>query len=327
MKKPDGQAILSALFAALALSILAAGIFFLESRRTPGKGVDPPSGQGSPAEPPTSSAPRIAVLVGDPDRHFDADYTLLARTLAEAGMPAAEISLGAPIPADTDLLLVLGGHGLGLGDTDRIKGFRASGGAVFMALKGVDVSTGDTLAARALPEAPVDGFLAGAGISVERGLVLDRAAVPAPFQAAGEQDARLYPYHHWFSVDATIPSGKASIPLRFFWPSALRVEPQVRGAAVVARAGPGARMMKGEYLLDPPGSLEWFGSGRGTGAASAPLAVVLPRDALSGLGPLFVSGSADIAGDLVLETEAGANMDFLLATIRIMAGGLSAPAP
>lgn len=322
-------------FLALALVLAAAGAWLL-SRPPAGRAARQPANSGgtasgtgtagstdttNPGASASAGAVRgvLSLLVADPHRSLEADYHLFAEIARETGWNVLTIQPGQAIPPGSTVLAIFGGALLSSGDAARIADYRAAGGGLLIMAGGVDILAAERLSAQ--PRAPdaLDRLLAGSGVSIERSLVLDAAALPAPFESAPGGGPSIHAYHHWFSASGGTGQGASAQAARLFWPSPVRAG---TGADTILRASASARIMDAGWTLDPPDVARWFAAGRGRSAPETALGVALET---RGSGRLAVIGSVDFVSSLIEDTGSRANPEFALRILDWLSRARTSP--
>ena len=175
----------------------------------------------------------IGILVGDAGRSAQNDFATLFATLS-ADFSVRPVPPGEDIPDDLDLLFVIGGVDLDEFDLFPIDQYLMRGGRALFAVEGAYVDFARGLAGSLLPEdQPILSMLAGYGVEVRRGFVLDRYSqnFRVPRQILGQimwEVLDRYPY--WVTVSGQFASRDNPITARFegldlYWPSPLRPDP------------------------------------------------------------------------------------------------------
>lgn len=293
-----------------------------------------------------------AVLVGDEGKSWQNDYQNLAQALQASGWQAIPVNPGDAVPAGASVLLVLGNSGLDDYAAYRVDSWLASGGATFMAVRGVDVDASQGLYAAPLRQDALLRSLEAYGVSVGRKLVLDVSARTLPFQeqsAGGGQGVRYLRYPHWIVVrgedtDRTSPMTSSFGGLDLMWPSPLELKAPA-GVAVtpLARTTGKAWLQTKDFAIAPEEDLRYAEeqpatTGQYTLAAS--LVGVLPmayagkappiREGAQALPPLpaqakasrlVVVGSADFPSDIMNFTESLYNASFASNAVEWAAWG------
>lgn len=178
--------------------------------------------------------PVAALLVGDSGRSLETDFQGLSAALGRSGYATREQAPGSPVDSDASVLFVLGVDALDAAAAAAIDAYLRSGGAVFMAARGVVVDPADDLAATAIGSNAALDLLAAYGVTIRRELALDERALSVPYQTAGDTGAaeiRYVEYPHWIAVDGRYVSATHPLTGRFggldlFWPSPVELEPR-----------------------------------------------------------------------------------------------------
>ncbi len=290
----------------------------------------------------------IGILLGDQGRNLQQEFTNLYRTLSE-DFRIEEVPAGQDVPADVDVLLVIGNQDLKEFDLFPVDQYLMKGGRALFAVEGVKVDLMRGLFATRLPNNPTLDMLETYGVRVKRELVLDKYCqnFRLPTQVLGQvmwQIMEKYPY--WITVAGQFVAKDNPITARFngldlYWPSPL--EPVAKGntqAEVLASTTPegwtaseepfdtyprGGPLLlaqphenKGRYplVVSLRGEISSYFKGR-----SIPTREGEKRDWKNIVeqakdSRIIVVGDADFASDLLQFTEATYNMDFLANTIQ-----------
>ncbi len=175
---------------------------------------------------------RIAeVLVGDPDKTWSNNYTLLAKAMKSAGWEVRERQAGELIGADVSLLLVLGNSGLDDFDLYPVSEYLQRGGSAILGFKGVNVNAQYGLFALPIDEPASFDLLSAYGVRIPKELVYDEACLTLPIQVQspyGGAMMSLVSYNPWVTVLEPNVSKKNPVTSSFmgldlFWPSPLEL--------------------------------------------------------------------------------------------------------
>jgi gliding-associated putative ABC transporter substrate-binding component GldG len=288
----------------------------------------------------------VGIVVGDATRSVSSNYATLSNFLS-ADFTVRELSRGEDIPADVDVLFVLGDYDLQPFDLFPIDQFIMRGGKVLFAVEGMRMDLQRGLNPEKLGPSPLLDMLAGYGVRVKEELVLDRSCrnFRLPTSVLGGimwQVLGKYPY--WVTVSGQSVSRESPVMAHFqgldlYWASPL--EPLSRegvSAEVLAQSSPqGWTQAEGPFQTDPQTAAVLL-SGSHEGAGRYPLAIalqgrfasyfkgraiptregekrdwreVLEASPASQPSRLVVVGDADFASEIYQYSDAGYNMDFL----------------
>jgi gliding-associated putative ABC transporter substrate-binding component GldG len=244
---------------------------------------------------------RLTLLVGRDGRSVEADYRLLRRTLEQHfTVQIANSAADTEIPAETDVLVLLGGADLESALLRRIEEYLHGGGGLLVLTEGVEVQTEEGLAADPQTETPFSRMMERYGVGVQRALVLDEynRDFRIPHRTGGGTAwESLGPYPYWLSIREASVSAEHPITARFpgldmLWASPLRL---AAGEGVesheLIHSSTRAWTEMGDFSLQP----EAEGAGEpeeGTERQRYLLAAVL-----EGTFPRYFTGSPDAAGD------------------------------
>jgi len=157
----------------------------------------------------TDSERWIAVIVGDRFRQWE-DFKYLDMTLTNAGYRVRQIYPGAEIPDNTPALFVLGGaEDLDEWALYRIDRYIQMGGKVLFAVKGVNLDI-NTLEARHQQDQGLLDMIGSYGVTIRPELALDQNALTLQYQTAnpyGGIQYRIVRYPLWIGVQ----SGNANL--------------------------------------------------------------------------------------------------------------------
>jgi ABC-type uncharacterized transport system involved in gliding motility auxiliary subunit len=281
----------------------------------------------------------LGVLVGRPDKSFGRDYENLRSGLSRE-YRLRQYAPGERVPPEVDVLLVLGGTGLGAAELAPVDRYLMDGGKVIFAVKGLRVETTRYLGAEPAGASALLDMLETYGVRVRREMVLDTAArdYRLPQQdASGHiswEDLGRYP--PWVSVRAPDVSPGNPITAAFpgldlLWPSPLDPldVPGVR-AEPLARSTQSAWLLREPFLIDPfrvsqsgsgqPGprnqqvlALALSGSFPSSSAAAGVRTRSLPTR-------MVVIGDDDFASDLMQFSDSLYNVIFLENAVLWLSG-------
>jgi ABC-2 type transport system permease protein len=290
----------------------------------------------------------IGILFGDQGRNLKQDFSNLNHALS-GDFRIEEVSAGQDVPADVDVLLVIGNQDLKDFDLFPVDQYLMKGGRALFAVEGVRVDLMRGIFATKMGPNPTLDMLESYGVKVKQELVLDKYCqnFRLPTQVLGQvmwQIMEKYPY--WITVAGQDVARDNPITARFngldlYWASPL--EPVAKGgtqAEVLATTTPegwtadqepfdtyprGGPLLlaqphenKGRYplVVSLRGELSSYFKGK-----SIPSREGEKRDwknVVEGTkdSRIVVVGDADFATDLLQFTEATYNMDFLANTIQ-----------
>lgn len=201
----------------------------------------------------------VGVLVGDPSKSLQRDFTMLTGQLG-LSFRVKEIAVGEAVPSAIRVLVVIDGTGLTAGQVDPIARFVARGGHVLFALKGLRVATDRDLSAAPVGASPLLDLLAAYGVEVGREMVLDQSSrdyrLPqVVFGTLTWQVIGRYP--EWVAILPQDVAPSNPVTRRFpgldlLWPTSLKIRP-VAGvtAEPLMTSSPSAWLMPPPYLTNP----------------------------------------------------------------------------
>jgi ABC-2 type transport system permease protein len=290
----------------------------------------------------------VGILFGDQGRNLQQEYVNLQRTLSD-DFRIEEVPAGQDVPADVDVLLVIGNQDLKEFDLFPVDQYLMKGGRALFAVEGVKVDLMRGLFATKMGPNPTLDMLESYGVKVKQELVLDKYCqnFRLPTQVLGQvmwQIMEKYPY--WITVAGQDVARDNPITARFngldlYWASPL--EPVAKGGTeeqVLATTTPegwtanqepfdtyprgGPLLMaqphenKGRYplVVSLRGEIASYFKGK-----SIPTREGEKRDWKNIVestkdSRIIVVGDADFLSDLLQFTEAGYNMDFLANTAQ-----------
>ncbi len=288
-----------------------------------------------------NSPATVGILVGDPTKRLDKDYSMLDEQLG-LSFTVREFRPGETIPLEVPVLVVLGGTGLTARQLVPVDQFIMSGGHVLFAVKGLRVETTRRLNAVVVGSSPLLAMLESYGVKVGREMVLDRSArdyrLPQ-FVFGSIKWMVLGKYPEWVSILPQDVSASNPITARFpgldlLWPSDLRFMGS-RGvtAELLVESTKDAWLMKPPFTTDPfdivglDGSSyptkgqyalayalsgrfhSWFAGGRVPGSgAEAPYERLLTESPAT---RMIVIGDYDFASNLMQFSDSAYNALFL----------------
>lgn len=280
----------------------------------------------------------IGLLLGDSRASLAQNYRYLQQELAYQ-FKVQEVQRGAEIPADINVLFVLGTHDMDDFSAFRVDQFIMRGGRVLFAVDPVDVDLAAGLKASVNKNSAIEDILGYYGVRVRSELVLDALNQKISFNV---QQGRymIVNYPQWVAVSVKNVEQTHPITARFsgldlYWPSPLEtIERQGVQAQVLVRTSPNAWIMKDSFETNPLIVQSMQGSPNGERSQFA-LALALTgafRSAYEGRPTptrpgetqakalpalssaatrIIVVGNADFASDMIQYTQASYNMTFL----------------
>ena len=204
----------------------------------------------------------IGVLIGDDFRPWNESFGFLNATLAEAGYRVRLFSPGDEIPDNTPGLFVFGGsEGLDEWALYRIDRYIQMGGKVMFAVRGVFVDTiYGSIEARHQEDLGLLAMITTYGVSIQRELALDRNALTLQYQTRmpnGMTQFRLVRYPLWIGIPGDqgnpkhpVSSGFNGLDLYWASPLELHPDPDVE-ATVLFTSSPNAWSMKQNFHTSP----------------------------------------------------------------------------
>ena len=172
----------------------------------------------------------IGILTGDAARQIQKDINTLMASLS-VDFDIREIGRGEDIPADIDVLFVLGGRDLDAFDLFPIDQYIMRGGRVLFAVEGMDLDLMRGIVPRKLENTEILSMLEHYGVEVKQAFVLDKYSknFRVPRQILGQimwEVIDKYPY--WITVANQFVSKDNPITARFqgldlLWASPLEI--------------------------------------------------------------------------------------------------------
>jgi ABC-2 type transport system permease protein len=285
----------------------------------------------------------VGILLGDQGRSLQQEFSGLNRALSQ-DFRIEQVSPGQDIPADVDVLLVIGNQDLKDFDLFPVDQYIMKGGRAMFAVEGVRVDLARGLAATRMEQDPTLDLLEAYGVKVKRELVLDKYCqnFRMPIQMFGQVMWQLmdkYPY--WIAVAGQYVSKDNPITARFtgldlYWASPLESAAKAgTEAEVLARTTPEGWTVNQEPFQTNPQQGPMLLAMPHETKGSYPLAISL-RGGLTSYfqgkniptregekrdwttivesakdSRIIVVGDADFTSDLLQFTEANYNLDFL----------------
>jgi len=286
----------------------------------------------------------IAVLVGDRFRQWREDFSYLDMTLTNAGYRVRVISPGEEIPDNTPALFVFGGvEELDDWALYRIDRYIQLGGKVLFAVKGIYIDLG-TLEARQQQDNGLLEMIASYGVTVRPELALDRNALTLQYQTrspSGGIQYRIVRYPLWIGIQASNVNLEHPVSANFagldlYWASPLVLHPTTYVEALpLFTSSSQAWAMRENLYANPEVSymLEMEAAQtRGVKVLGASLSGTFhsffreaPKPVREGSeeelpelparpspARIIVVGETDFASNIISNTQASYNLDFLL---------------
>jgi ABC-type uncharacterized transport system involved in gliding motility auxiliary subunit len=243
----------------------------------------------------------VEVLVGDSDKSWTNDYTILAQALKSGGWTVRERKAGESVADDVGVLVVLGNSKLDDYDLYPVDQFIMRGGKVFFAVKGVNIVTSYGMYAMPLEKNATLAMLKTYGAEVKGELVMDEASLTIPFQmqdpVSGGVAYSLVRYPYWVSVSQQNVASSNPVTAKFsgldlFWPSPL-VLSDVPGLAsvTIAKTTQKAWRATKDFVVNPQQEASFYAESADTKGQYALAA------AISGKFPSYFSGKKPPARD------------------------------
>jgi len=290
----------------------------------------------------------VGILLGDPGRNLRQEFTNMYRAFSD-DFRIEEVPAGQDVPADVDVLLVIGNQDLKEFDLFPVDQFLMKGGRALFAVKGVRVDMMRGFLATKIGDNPTLDLLEAYGVRVKRELVLDKYCqnFRLPTQVLGQimwQVMEKYPY--WITVSGQYVAKDNPITARFngldlYWASPLEIVAKGNTRAeVLASTTPEGWTANQEPFDTYPRGGPLLLAQPHENKGSYPLAVSLRGELASYFkgkaiptregekrdwksiveqtkdARIIVVGDADFASDLLQFTEASYNMDFLANAVQ-----------
>jgi ABC-type uncharacterized transport system involved in gliding motility auxiliary subunit len=231
-----------------------------------------------------SGKERVAeVLIGDPDKTWTDNYTILLKALKNAGWEVRERTAGRLVGADVSLLIVLGNSGLDEFDLYPVNEYVRRGGAALIGMKGVNVNTQYGLTASPVGAEAAFSLLSSWGIKISKELVLDESCLTLPIQVQspnGGAMVSLVKYAYWVSINQKNVSKENPVTSRFagldlYWPSPMEIS-KVDGleTEVLASSTDKAWRATKDFPLNPQEEYRFYEEKDSTGGKYALAAAV-----------------------------------------------------
>ena len=201
----------------------------------------------------------LGVIAPEPQKTWNDYYAYLNQFFASTGFSVVQLRPGEEIPDTLPVLFVLGGaEELDEYSLYRIDRFIQLGGRVFFGLESVDVDFFATWEGRLKNDKGLLSMVSYYGITLEQGLVMDKASLPVPYRDYSQQ-LKLIRYPPWVAVledqgNNSHPLGKGFGGVDLFWACPLYFtlpeSGKVKGE-VIFTSSPEAWLMKDNYSLRP----------------------------------------------------------------------------
>ncbi|GHV29340.1 hypothetical protein AGMMS4952_14940 [Spirochaetia bacterium] len=290
-------------------------------------------------------AREAAFLVGDPNKEWSRNYSILNQAFVQSGFRVRVINPGDEIPDGLPALFVLGGvESLDEWALYRIDRYIRGGGKVLFALDGVFVDDGNALQSRVMIDKGLQAMVSFYGATVKPELVMDVTAQSLSYQSVDPSGSRVYRivrYPLWLSV---LPqNGNTAHPVTagfsgvdVYWASPLELNPpEGISAAPLFHTTPDAWSQTRDFVANPEQSYQFqgeLGETKGEKLLAAALTGVFPswfdgvakpvREGSEEELPdmpdaaresrIIVIGDTDLASGLVQYTRSDRNFDFFL---------------
>jgi ABC-type uncharacterized transport system involved in gliding motility auxiliary subunit len=243
----------------------------------------------------------VEVLVGDSDKSWSNDYTILAQALKSGGWTVRERKAGESVADDVGVLVVLGNSKLDDYDLYPVDQFIMRGGKVFFAVKGVNIVTSYGMYAMPLEKNATLAMLKAYGAEVKGELVMDEASLTIPFQmqdpVSGGVAYSLVRYPYWVSVSQQNVAPSNPVTAKFsgldlFWPSPIELS-EVPGlsSVTIAKTTPKAWRATKDFVVNPQQEASFYAESADTKGQYALAA------AISGRFPSYFAGKKPPARD------------------------------
>ncbi|MDR2767689.1 MAG: GldG family protein [Treponema sp.] len=143
----------------------------------------------------------LGVLAPEAQRNWSEYYGFFNQVLSQSGFSVLPLSAADEIPDTLPALLVLGGaEELSGAALYRIDRYLQLGGRILFMEETVQVDLYGSWEARPKEDRGLLGMISWYGATLESGLVLDRAALPMPYQDPATGEMRLIRYAPWVGV-------------------------------------------------------------------------------------------------------------------------------
>jgi ABC-type uncharacterized transport system involved in gliding motility auxiliary subunit len=265
----------------------------------------------------------LGVLVGDRSRSLHTDYYVLATRLA-GSFAVREVEPGQPVPADLDVLFVLGNRHLSRDDVAHIDRFLLRGRGVLFAAEGVYVDILRNMDAWPLADSPLLEALEHYGVRVHHSLVLDHSArnFRVPREDGGWSVVGRYP--QWVSIaaggeqrDGFLASHFAGLDVLWASPVSLADSSRVNATPLCVTTD-GAWLMEEPFVTDPYEVAEMHPPSRQSGSRHV-VGYAMDGRVTSFVNPglqsadtrFIVVGDADFASGLMRYSDSPHNLVFL----------------
>ncbi|MDR2073139.1 MAG: GldG family protein [Spirochaetaceae bacterium] len=205
----------------------------------------------------------LGVIACEPQKDWNEYYGYFNQALLESGYSVLPLSPGEEIPDTLPVLFVFGGvEELDEYSLYRIDRYIQLGGRVLFAVESVDMDFFSTWEARLKKDEGLLSMISYYGATVGQSLVLDRAALPVPYQDPVSRQILQIPYAPWVAVlehqgnkDHVLTSKFGGLDL--FWASPLTLtlpDPGTTGeltGEALFTSTPRAWLMTKDFTLRP----------------------------------------------------------------------------
>ncbi|MCL1928228.1 MAG: GldG family protein [Treponema sp.] len=199
----------------------------------------------------------LGVIAPEPQKTWSEYYSYLNYAFTGAGYSVVQLRPGEEIPDTLPVLFVFGGaEELDEYSLYRIDRYIQLGGRVFFGLESVDVDFFDTWEGRLKNDIGLLSMVSYYGITLEQGLVMDKASIPVPYRDYSQQ-LKLIRYPPWVTVMED--RGNKNHPLTtvfegvdLFWACPLSFTLPETGKVkgeILFTSSPEAWLMKDHYIL------------------------------------------------------------------------------
>ncbi|MDR2181435.1 MAG: Gldg family protein [Treponema sp.] len=201
----------------------------------------------------------LGVLAPEAQRNWSEYYGFFNQVLSLSGFSVLPLSAADEIPDTLPVLLVLGGaEELSGAALYRIDRYLRLGGRVLFMVETVQVDFyGSTWEARPKEDGGLLGMISWYGATLENGLVLDKAALPLPYQDPVTGEMRLVRYAPWVGVlgenagDTILTSTFGGADLFWASPITITAEPETVKAEILFTSTDQAWLMTRDFQIMP----------------------------------------------------------------------------
>jgi ABC-type uncharacterized transport system involved in gliding motility auxiliary subunit len=200
----------------------------------------------------------LGVIACEPQKDWNEYYGYLNQVLVQSGYSVLPLSPGEEIPDTLPVLFVLGGvEELDEYSLYRIDRYIQLGGRVLFAAESVEVDFFSTWDARLKEDRGLLSMISYYGATVGQSLVLDRSALPMPYQDPLSRQILQIPYAPWVGVqehqgnrDHLLTSAFSGLDLFWASPLSLTLPDSVTGS-ILFTSSPRAWLMTKDFSLRP----------------------------------------------------------------------------